>query len=149
MISAAIISLLLGFGSAHAVGTVPNTPIKRDVSSRRYVNDLDSADPHIRLFAARVLLRRTREAARNGAKESNDMRALEGRQLLSVFDRTLAPQCMRQLKTKNIVRPCVQILGLLETSAALAPLQALLQADPPPCLQRATRHAISRIRSTP
>jgi len=137
--------LVLWPGSALAVGTIPNSPVHQDTSSERYINDLDSADANLRIFAARVLLRRTKEAARIGNRESTDLRVLEARAVLSAFDVSLAPRCTRLLSTKNVARPCAQILGILETQKAIAPLKALIARDPARCVRRSASHAIERI----
>ena len=138
-------ALLLWSNCALGVGTIPNSPVKQDTSSLRYANDLDSADANIRLYAARVLRNRVKEAWRIGNRESTDIRVMEARQTLSDFDHMVAPRCMRLLDTRNVAGPCARILGLLETKAAMTPLERLLASEPALCVRHAARKALKRI----
>jgi HEAT repeat protein len=147
MIRLLVTVLVLWPRTASGVGTIPNSPVQQDTSSERYINDLDSADPNLRIFAARVLLRRTKEAARIGNRESTELRVLEARALMSAFDVKLAPRCTRLLTTKNVARACAQILGLLETQEAIGPLKALIAHEPSRRVRRSATHAIDRIQA--
>ena len=149
MIRVVLAAALLGANPAWAAGTIPQTPIPQDTTDQRYANDLDGADKHKRLFAARVLLRRTNEAARIGSRSSEDIRVMEARQRLADFDTLVAPKCIRLLATPNVSRPCARILGLLETQAAIAPLQALEDSADTFCTRRAARWALRRIEGSP
>ena len=128
-----------------AAGPLPQVPIIQDTSDRRYANDLDSADRHDRLFAARVLHRRVRAAQRVGTKSNQSIRVLEAQQRLDDFDQLIAPQCTRLLGVDNISVLCINILGLLQTEAALQPLQDIQSLGPKGCKAKALRRAIKRI----
>jgi hypothetical protein len=130
-----------------AAGPLPEAPFIQDTSDRRYANDLDSADRHDRLFAARVLHRRVREAHRVGTKPHPSIRVLEAQQKLDDFDRLIAPQCVRLLEVDNISVLCIKILGLLQTKAALQPLQKLQSHGPQGSKGKAVRRAIKRIKA--
>jgi HEAT repeat protein len=142
------VAALAAAPSAWAAGTIPDSPVKQDTSDHRYAHDLDSGDKDDRLFAARVLLRRVKEATRVGSRNSSDMRVVEARQRLEDFDRLIAPKCIRLLTTKNIARPCARMLGLLETEAAIEPLQDLIAADPGFCTKRTAEWALRRIETS-
>ena len=137
--------LVLHPGQAVAAGPIPNSPVKQDTSDKRYANDLDSADPHSRLYAARVLARRVKEARRIDARKVESIRVLEARQRLEIFDEIVAPKCMRLLGASNIAVPCARILGLLQTHQALDALRAVESQEPGFCLRRTVKLAIRRI----
>ena len=138
-------ALLVLSSMARAAGTIPRSPVAQDTSDQRYANDLDGGDRHKRLFAARVLLRRTAEAARIGNRTTADIRVMQARQRLDDFDRLVAPKCLRLLSTPNVARPCAKMLGLLETKEAIQPLQALATSDAGFCTRRAARWALRRL----
>ena len=116
-----IAALCIG-GAAHARGPINHLPVAPDTSLERYVHDLVGQDAADRLFAARVLHRRVREAWRLATRTSGEMNVIEAKQTLVDFDTMVAPKCIRQLKVANTVRPCAAILGMLETEAAVQPL---------------------------
>ena len=147
MIRVVLAAVLLATPRAWAAGTIPRAPVKQDTSDERYANDLDGGDRHKRLFAARVLLRRTAEAARVGNRATVDIQVMEARQRLSDFDRLVAPKCLRLLNTANIARPCAKMLGLLETAGAVDALEDLAASDAGFCTRRAARRALKRIGS--
>ena len=149
MIRVVLSAVLLGVTPAWGAGTIPQTPIPQDTTDQRYANDLDGGDKHKRLFAARVLLRRTHEAARVGGRSTEDIRVMEARQRLADFDTLVAPKCVRLLKTSNVSRPCAKILGLLETQAAIVPLRELEASAEAFCTRRAARWALRRIEGSP
>jgi len=105
--------------TAHAAGPLKGLPVKQDTSTLRYASDLVGTDAPKRLYAARVLRRRVRTAWRLAVRDGTDMHVLEARQTLSEFDSLIAPRCIRQLDVPATLRPCAQILGLLETRSAL------------------------------
>ena len=142
--------VLIALGTNHALANTDLTRAghtQKDVSLERYAGDLVGQDPHDRLFAARVIRTRVREAWRWAGGATDQLRAIEARQMLSTFDVLVAPRCTRQLSVANLLRPCAQILGMLEFEAALP---ALLEARQSAHLQRDKRTldaAINRIRS--
>ena len=110
--------------SAHAAGPLKGLPVKQDTSTLRYASDLVGTDAPNRLYAVRVLRRRVRTAWRLAVRDGTDMHILEARQTLSEFDSLVAPRCIRQLEVPATLKACAQILGMLETKAALLPLRA-------------------------
>ena len=104
-------------------------------------------DPHDRLFAARVIRARVREAWRWAGGGAHQLRTIEARQNLSNFDVMVAPRCIRQLSEPNVMRPCAQILGMLESKAALSALQQAYKSTENRRSKRALHHAIEQIRS--
>jgi len=137
---------LLGISNlSFAAGPLPNSPVRQDTTDRRYANDLDSADSHDRLYAARVLQRRVKEAWRIGGLNGDHLRIMEARQKLADFDELVAPRCARLLHVNNLLGPCARILGLLETPNALDPLRKIDHTDIGLCQRRAIQRAIKRI----
>jgi len=120
---------------------------QEDVSLERFARDLVGQNPHDRLFAARVIRTRVREAWRWAGGATDHFRTIEARQTLSTFDVLIVPRCTHQLSVANLLRPCAQILGMLESNAALP---ALLEANKSARLRRdkrAVERAIDRIRA--
>ena len=115
--------LSLCAANAWAAGPLHGVPIPQDTSLERYASDLVGQDAHKRLFAARVLRTRVREAWRVAGKAGDDLRNTEALQTLSDFDTLIAPRCIRQLAVANTLRPCADILGMLETKDALPALR--------------------------
>jgi len=130
--------------TALASGPNVHSPRAQDTSNVRYASDLVGSNAADRLYAARVLLRRVRSAWKSSVKDSDDIDVLEARQTLSEFDEIVAPRCLRMLSTNNTAKPCIQILGMLETKAALEPMHQQL-ASAGWCKARLLRRAIGRI----
>jgi len=122
MIRTPFFAALCFVSTAHARGPIHHLPVPPDTSLERYVQDLIGQDPADRLFAARVLHTRVREAWRLSTRTSADIHVIEAKQTLVDFDTMVAPKCIRQLKVPNTLRPCAAILGMLETEAAVQPL---------------------------
>jgi hypothetical protein len=145
----ALLPLVLLWGltatTAQAAGPLKGLPIKQDTSTLRYASDLVGSDAPNRLYAVRVLRRRVRTAWRLAVKDGSDMHLLEARQTLSEFDSLVAPRCIRQLDVPATLRPCAQILGMLETSAALPSLRKQLAQPNGWSTRRAIDKAIRRI----
>ena len=131
-------ALFLWTANSWAVGPLHGLPIPQDTSLERYAGDLVGEDAHKRLFAARVLRTRVREAWRVAGRSAGDFRNTEALQTLSDFDTIIAPRCIRQLKVQNTLRPCAKILGMLETKQALPALQSAMQETK----HRRSRHII-------
>ena len=142
-------TVLLSMSSpAFSAGPLPNAPVRQDTTDRRYANDLDSADAHARLYAARVLQRRVKEAWGISGQSGESLRVMEARQKLADFDGMVAPQCTRSLHVGNLLGPCARILGFLQTRSALPPLRAVDQSQLGPCRRRAVKLAIKRIEAS-
>ena len=146
MIRALCLTMLWFFGAdAYSAGPIPNAPFQQDTSDMRYANDLDSADINVRLFAARVLLRRAKEAWRVGGRQNESLRVIEARQRLANFDEIVAPRCTRLIDIRNIQHPCVKILGLLESRNSLQRLKSIDTTKLNRCRKSAVQQAIRRI----
>jgi hypothetical protein len=143
------IAALLAVTTAHARVPIHHMPIGTDTSLERYVHDLIGQDPSDRLFAARVLHRRVREAWRLSSRESADINVIEAKQTLSDFDTMVAPKCIRQLKVTNTMRPCASILGMLETQDAVQPLLEQRDQERSRRNIRAINRALERIQANP
>ena len=130
--------------SALASGPSRHSPLPQDTSNARYASDLVGSDASDRLYAARVLLRRVRTAWKLSTKDDDSIEVLEARQTLTEFDEIVAPRCLRMLSTSNTAKPCIQILGMLETEAALDPMRQQL-ASAGWCQTRLLRRSIGQI----
>lgn len=131
--------------SARAAGPLKGLPVSQDTTNARYAADLVSGDGPKETYAARVLRRRVRSAWRAAARDREDFQAIEARQILGEFDALVAPRCIRQLSNPRTLRPCAQILGMLETEAALEPLQTALTEPLGRCTRKAIERAIGRV----
>jgi hypothetical protein len=134
--------------NAGATGPIRGVPIQQDTSLERYANDLVGEDASDRLYAARVLRRRVREAWRLAGRSGADLRIIEARQTLSHFDILIAPRCIRQLSVPNTRKACAAILGMLETESALPDLHKAEAMSNSRSNTRAFRVAIQRIEGT-
>jgi hypothetical protein len=129
---------------ALASGPNVHSLLPQDTSNARYASDLVGTDASDRLYAARVLLRRIRTAWRMSTKDDDSIEVLEARQTLNEFDEIVAPRCLRMLSKSNTAKPCIQILGMLETEAALDPMRQQL-GSAGWCQARLLRRAIGQI----
>ncbi|MGB0640701.1 MAG: hypothetical protein ACPGTU_15285 [Myxococcota bacterium] len=134
--------------TAHARGPVHQLPFAPDTSLERYAHDLIGQNSADRLYAARVLHRRVREAWRTSVKDSSDIRVIEAKQTLADFDTLVAPKCIRQLKVSNTLRPCASILGMLETEAAVDALKWQLGQENSRRNRRVINRALGRIQAS-
>ena len=129
-----------------AAGPLPTSPIQQDISTERYANDLIGDDASDRLYAARVLHRRVRQAWRRAGKDDDGFHTIEARQTLAHFDLVVAPRCIRQMSVKNVRVPCARILGMLETADALPALQLAANRSLRAKEKRAIGLAVRRIK---
>ncbi len=129
---------------ALASGPNAHSLLPHDTSNARYASDLVASDASDRLYAARVLLRRVRNAWRLSTKDNDTIEVLEARQTHNEIDEIVAPRCLRMLSTSNTAKPCIQILGMLETQAALDPMRQQL-GSAGWCQTRLLRRAIGQI----
>ena len=90
----------------------------------RTLGDTNAGD---RLLAAREARRRVRVALQR-SQSHDDVQRWESLQVLQDADLFLAPACIHALQVANTAAVCAVVLGRLETAAAEAPLQALVEA---------------------
>jgi len=133
--------------SAHAVGNRPGLS-RTQPTMAQYAQDLSGSSPAKRRYAARVLLRQVRTARRQAATgPEDDLTRDQARQTLTDSDRLVAPGCIRHLSVREITAPCADILRLLETQAALAPLEVQLGREGRRGVQRRLQRAITTLKS--
>ena len=140
----ALLGLLLLGRPAAAVGpiaggpAVGTAPPSESVIVDRLLADLDHPDAPRRLFAARELRRRVKQALRLSESDRGDALDAQAALLeLQVYDERLAPRCLLALSEPQTLLPCVDVLGLLETEAARPGLEELARGGK----RRARRHA--------
>lgn len=118
-------------------GPVGQAP-RADTSSEHYVSELSNARASQRLYAVRVLEARVRRAIQATEHHApGDLEFDDATSELQLFDEALAPACVAVLGERNVAPACADILGLLETKAALPALEAAQKA---PVSNRAARH---------
>jgi len=111
-----------------------------------YLHKLTGDDRSDRLFAGRVLRRQVRGALRATRRDRPGRLAYDaGLAALDEFDRELAPACIATLDVRNVAGLCADILGLLETQAALEPLREARAGEERARTQRRIDRAITRI----
>lgn len=96
------------------------------------------------IFAAREL-RRQVEAAIRQLYFRDEVMVLEARQSLARFDEALAPLCIEVLERPSLTVPCADILGALETQAALPVLRDALEGATKRGVRRHLAAAIAAI----
>jgi HEAT repeat protein len=130
--------LLLWCLNALAAPAAALTQRERPETPEALIADLRDGRPPDQLFAVRELRRLTRISIAE-TNHRDPIRSMEARQFLIVFDDALAPTCTELLGSPRLTRSCADILGMLETGAALPALEAAL-----PDARRATRRHIER-----
>jgi hypothetical protein len=119
-----------------------------DPSLEARIDELESENAKERKLAAMSLRRMTKQYARVANRERGDEVAiLEARQALMVFDDELARTCIEQLGVRNLTGLCADILGLLGTSEAEAPLEAQLAREERRGVERKIEKALAAIRA--
>ena len=119
-----------------------------DPSLEARINELESENPKKRKMAAMALRRMTRQYTRVADRDHGDeVQIMEARQALMVFDDELARTCIDQLAVQNLTGLCADILGLLGTAAAEAPLEAQLERDDRRAVDRRIEKALEAIRA--
>jgi hypothetical protein len=138
---------LLGWATA-GPPTVASRPVSGDEPSiEAKIDELESSLARDRRLAAIQLRRETRRMLRDSERQGGDeIRSLEARQTLMVFDDKLAPVCTEQLGVANLTALCAEILGLLETEAALPALETVLAEEHRAGVRKRVARAIERIR---
>ncbi|MBN1337630.1 MAG: hypothetical protein JXB39_16885 [Deltaproteobacteria bacterium] len=135
-----LLPLLLGAGATQ----VPY-PMPPDDSTERWVSALLGDDRSERTYAARLLRSRVRLAVRKA--ERSDPGSLtygEALAALDGFDALVAPACLQALGAPGATGPCADVLGLLTTPEAVAPLEALLAKEGRGAPRCRTRRRIER-----
>ena len=90
------------------------------------MSDFLDGRPSDQLFAVRELKRLIRVSLTQ-ERSRDPIQAIEARQSLVLFDEALAPACMERITDERLGSTCADILGLLETDAALPVLNEALQ----------------------
>jgi len=112
------------------------------------VRDLEGLDRSDRLYAARVLRSRVKEALRVAERaRPGSLLHDEALGILDDFDAMVSEPCIQALAFDNVALHCADILGLLEVERAQEPLAALLdpQRAPSRRLRRHVERALLRI----
>jgi hypothetical protein len=118
-----------------------------DPSIEARIDELESASAKKRKMAAMSLRRMTKKYARVADRErGDDVQIMEARQALMVFDDELARTCIDQLAVKNLTGLCADILGLLGSEQAEAPLESQLEREDRRGIERRIEKALRAIR---
>ena len=119
-----------------------------DPSIEARIDELESENAKKRKLAAMALRRMTRKYTRVADRERGDeVEIMEARQALMVFDDELARTCIDQLAVQNLTGLCADILGLLGTEQAEAPLESQLQVEDRKSVGRRIEKALEEIRA--
>lgn len=141
-----LLPLLMTLGVAGAVDNAVVAPRHGGPDSfLDLARDLTSADKGDRQLAARALRRRARVLLRESERKEGTLTQLEAVATLADYDAKVAPRCLKVLDQPDLIRPCADILGLLETAEARAPLAQALASEPRRGVQRAIERALRRI----
>ena len=132
-----------------SVAVAPNQQrAASDPSLEARINELESENAKKRKMAAMALRRMTRQYTRVADREHGDeVVVMEARQALMVFDDELARTCIDQLAVQNLTGLCADILGLLGTEEAEAPLEAQLELEDRRGVERRIEKALEAIRA--
>lgn len=125
----------------------PNIPgHDQERTSADLVGELRHENAARRLYAARELRRQARAALRDADAPPGSIRADESIVALRLFDEKVAPTCAEIVdKDVDIALQCADILGMLETQAALPALRAAAARNTNPRLLRHLHRAVDRI----
>ena len=119
------------------------------MSLEDYLADLSSKDRPDRLYAARELRRRVRNASRAAEGRIGTLRSEEARHTLALFDAQLAPKCIELLALHPDLRgPCADILGTLRTDDALPVLLEHAANEERGWVERKLARAAERIKQS-
>ena len=118
-----------------------------DPSIEAQIDQLESEIPKKRRLAAMSLRRMTKKYTRVADREHGDeVQIMEARQALMVFDDELTRTCIDQLAVENLTGLCADILGLLGSEKAQAPLESQLQREDRRGVARRIEKALEAIR---
>lgn len=107
--------------------------------------DLRGGSRPERKYAARELLRQTRLSLRTlDRMPSDSLESLEARQTLGELEREAVPACLTQLAEPATLRPCSELLVLMESQAAIP---VLVQAQEQDTLSRRHLRVLARAES--
>ena len=119
-----------------------------DPSIEAQIAELESANAKKRRLAALSLRRLTKKYTRVADREhGDDVQIMEARQALMVFDDELTSTCIEQLAVDNITGLCADILGMLGSEKAEAPLESQLQREDRRGIARRIEKALEAIRT--
>lgn len=140
--------LLLLDGPAWATNAQSALGEKKAKSVPELVADLDDEDAPERLYAARTLRRQVKHALRLSQGREGSESADDALVELQQFDDLLAPRCISAVgRADNITVHCADILGSLETAAALPALEQALLKEARPRPHRHLDEAVAAIRA--
>jgi len=143
------ISLALLCPDAAAVGKGLG-PKRSQPTLQKYAADLTSDSAAKRSYAGRVLLSRVKTARRQAATgPEDDLTRAEALQVLTDFDRLVAPVCTRHLAVPEITAPCADILRYLESADALTALKAQLARETRKRIKKRLEQAIAHLEKVP
>jgi hypothetical protein len=130
------------------VAAIPTQPAKAEPSIEDRIDQLESEIPKKRRLAAMELRRMTRKYTRVADREHGDeVQIMEARQALMVFDDELTRTCVQQLPVENLTGLCADILGMLGSETAEAPLESQLQHEDRRGIARRIEKALEAIRT--
>jgi hypothetical protein len=119
-----------------------------DPSIEARIDELESENARKRRLAAMSLRRMTKKYTRVADREHGDeVQIMEARQALMVFDDELTRTCIEQLAVENMTGLCADILGLLGSEQAEAPLESRLQVEERRGIARRIEKALEAIRA--
>lgn len=125
-------------------------PAVRPPTLEKLAQDLTNQNPARRSYAGRVLLRQVKTARREAARgPDDDLTRGTAMQTLTDFDRLVAPVCTRHLSLVEITSPCAEILGYLQTRAALPSLRAQRTIETRSRVIKLLDKAIARLEKPP
>ena len=138
--------LLAWMGAANAVDNQVVAPRRGGPNDfLDLAHDLTSEDKGDRQLAARSLRRQVRIHLRDAARRDGSMSQLEALAALQDYDAKVAPRCLKVLDKPDLISPCADILGMLETPEAAAPLRAALASEARRGPRRRIERALTRI----
>jgi hypothetical protein len=123
------------------------TKEESDPSIEARIAELESSNAKKRRLAAMSLRRMTKKYTRVADREhGDDVQIMEARQALMVFDDELTSTCIDQLAVDNLTGLCADILGMLGSEKAEAPLESQLQREDRRGIARRIEKALEAIR---
>ena len=131
-----------------ATTPIQGTQESSDPSIEAQIDQLENENARKRRLAAMSLRRMTKKYTRVADREhGDDVQIMEARQALMVFDDELTSTCIEQLAVDNITGLCADILGMLGSEKAEAPLESQLQREDRRGIARRIEKALEAIRT--
>jgi len=147
ILNAFLLSTALAAPPVRTKPAVVNTPYE---TVEDWVRDLQKKDPAKRLFAARTIRTELRVALNQSANSpSGSIRADEALARLDDFEKLAAPVCIAHIENaddpnrgnaKKLALSCGDILGMLQTDAAIPALKARAAKENGRLQRRLTRN---------